>query len=163
MKFALAIKFNRDPVTLLGAALHAGADQAADTPNYGQGVEGYAQRFGANCADIVVDNTVGNALLPSLLHQDQRYFYKGSGTITSRLAHAIGNAFICRGDNGKLQPNYSAIGGNLAAGAVSNLCYPARIRGGELVLQNAAITAGARIVDGQLQEFVLRRFTTRSR
>ena len=102
-------------------------------------------------------------ILPSLLHQDPRYFHKGSGSTGSRLAHAIENAFICRGDNGKLQPNYSAIGGDLSAGAISNLYYPARNRGGGLVLQNAAVTPGARVVDGLLQEFVLRRFTTHSR
>ena len=160
MKFALAFKLNSDPVTLLGAALFAGVDQAADTPNYSQGAKGYAQRFGANYADIAIDNFVGSALLPSLLHQDPRYFYKGSGTTKSRLARAVGYTFISRGDDGRLQPNYSAIGGDLVAGAVSNLYYPASNRGAKLVLQNSAIAAGARVVDGLLQEFVLRRFTT---
>lgn len=160
MKFALALKLDSDPVTLVGAALFAGIDQAADTPDYGRDAQGYMQRFGATYADIVTDNIVGSALLPSLLHQDPRYFYKGSGTTSSRIAHAIEYAFVCRGDNGQLQPNYSAIGGDLAAGAVSNLYYPARNRGGGLVLQNSAIMAGTRVADGLLQEFVLRRFTT---
>jgi hypothetical protein len=163
MKFALALKFNSDPVTFLGAALFAGVDQAADTPHYGRGSTAYAQRLGANYANMAIDNVVGNAVLASLLHQDPRYFYKGSGSTKSRLAQAAGSAFICRGDDGRLQPNYSEMGGDLVAGAISNLYYPSRDRGGGLVLQNAAITAGARVVDGLLQEFVLRRFTTHTK
>ena len=32
---------------------------------------------------------IGGAILPSLLHQDPRYFYQGSGTKKSRALHAL--------------------------------------------------------------------------
>ena len=67
---------------------------------------------------------LGAAVLPSILHQDPRYFYQGSGSIGSRAWHALSSAFICRGDNGNRQFNFSHILGNFAAGGISNLYRP---------------------------------------
>jgi hypothetical protein len=77
--------------------------------------------MGAGYADSTTDIFIGGAILPWLLHQDPRYFYQGTGTQKSRALHAVANPFVCRGDNGKRQPNYSSIGGDLASGAISNL------------------------------------------
>ena len=162
LKFALALRLAVDPVTFAEYAAIAGMDQTADTPNYTQGAKGYGQRLGANYANGFVDIVVGSAILPSLLHQDPRYFYRGTGTAKSRFLYAISRAFICRGDNGGWQPNYSAIGGDLVAGAVSNAYYPASNRGVGLVFQNSLVMTGARMAGNVLEEFVLRRFTTHS-
>jgi Carboxypeptidase regulatory-like domain len=105
LKFKLATKVLVDPVTVIGVAAFAGIDQAADNPNFGQGAKGYAERFGAGYADGAIDIMVGGAILPSLLHQDPRYFYQGTGTSKSRALHALSSPFVCRGDNGQLQPN----------------------------------------------------------
>jgi hypothetical protein len=106
---------------------------------------------------------VGEAILPSLLHQDPRYFYQGTGTKRSRVFHAISNAFLCKGDNGRWEPNYSSIGGDLAAGALSNIYYPQSNRGAGIVFENALITTGGRMANGLVQEFILRRFTSNTR
>ena len=88
---------------------------------------------------------IGGAILPSLLHQDPRYFYQGTGTTGSRIRHAMFNPFVARGDNGKWQPNYSSLGGDLAASALSNLYYPQADRGAGLVFGNFAIGTAERI------------------
>jgi len=160
LKLELGLRYAVDPVTFLGAAVVAGADQAADTPNFSQGAKGYGQRLGVNYANSFVDVMAGSVVLPSILHQDPRYFYKGTGSAHSRLLYAMSRAFICKGDNGRWQPNYSAIGGDLVAGAVSNAYYPASNRGAGLFAQNSLVSMGARVADNLLQEFVLRRFTT---
>jgi hypothetical protein len=80
LKFKLALKASTDPVVFAAVAFIAGADQAGDTPDYGQGAKGYGQRFGALYANGFTDIMVGEAILPSLLHQDPRYFYQGMGT-----------------------------------------------------------------------------------
>ena len=160
LKFKLALKATTDPVIFAAAAFTAGAEQAGDTPDYGQGAKGYGQRVGALYANGFTDIMVGEAVLPSLLHQDPRYFYQGTGTKRSRTFHALSSAFISRGDNGKLEPNYSNIGGDLAAGAISNLYYPESNRGAGIVFENALITSGGRMVNGIVQEFILRRFTS---
>jgi hypothetical protein len=160
LKFKLALKSSTDPVIFAAAALVAGADQAGDTPNYGQGAKGYGQRVGAIYANGFTDIMVGEAILPSLLHQDPRYFYQGNGTSRSRVFHALSSPFICKGDNGNWEPNYSSVGGDLAAGAISNLYYPQSNRGVGIVFENALITTGGRMANGLVQEFVLRRFTS---
>ena len=60
-------------------------------------------------ADLVSGTFIGGAILPSLFKQDPRYFYKGTGSRKSRFFYAIANSVICKGDNGRWQPNYSNI------------------------------------------------------
>jgi hypothetical protein len=160
MKYQLALKATTDPVTIGGAALLAGIYQAADTPNYVQGLKGYGQRFGATYTDGFTDIMIGGAVLPSLLHQDPRYFYQGTGTKTSRALHAISAPFVAKGDNGQWQFNYSSIGGDLASGAISNLYLPQSNRGVSLVFTGALMTTGGRIVNALAQEFLLHKITS---
>jgi len=141
----------------------AAIDQAANNPNYPQGAKGYAERFGAGYADGAINIMVGGAILPSLLHQDPRYFYKGTGTNKSRALHAISSPFVCRGDNGRLQPNYSTIGGDLAAAALANVYYPQSNRGPGLFLGNFFIATGQRALANVAQEFILRRLTSKAK
>jgi Carboxypeptidase regulatory-like domain len=163
LKFKLAVKVIFDPVTVIGVAGFAGINQAADNPNYGQGAKGYAERFGAGYADGFTDIMVGGAILPSLLHQDPRYFYQGTGTNKSRALHALSFPFVCRGDNGRLQPNYSTLGGDLASAAIANAYYPASNRGVNLLLGNFFIYTGQRALADLAQEFILRRLTPKAK
>ncbi|HTA23002.1 MAG TPA: carboxypeptidase-like regulatory domain-containing protein [Terriglobales bacterium] len=160
-KFKLAWKSTIDPVTILIVGGAAGVEQAQNHfRGYGQGAEGYGKRFGAGYADTVTSTFIGGAILPSLLKQDPRYFYKGTGTTRSRTLYAIANSVICKGDNRRWQPNYSNILGNLAAGGISNLYYPAEDRNGAgLTFENAAIGIGATAIANLFQEFVVRKFT----
>lgn len=161
MKFHLALRASYDPITVAGVGILAAIDQASDTPGYRQGMKGYSERFGATAANGFSDIMTGGAILPSLLHQDPRYFYQGSGTKKSRLRHAMLAPFICKGDNGRWQPNYSSMGGDAASAALSNLYYPPSDRGAGLMLSAVAISTGTRIVSTVAQEFVLGRFTHR--
>jgi hypothetical protein len=159
LKFKLALRVSVDPVTIGGVAAMAAINQAADRPNFVQGAKGYGQRFGSIAADSFSDILIGGAILPSLLHQDPRYFYQGTGTTNSRLRHALLSPFICRGDNGRLQPNYSSLGGDLASSALSNAYYPQSNRGVGLVFGTFAISTAERMVSGIAQEFILPRLT----
>jgi hypothetical protein len=160
-KFALALKVATDPVTAVGIAFYSGVQQAGNVPNYQQGAIGYGERFGANAADGFTDIMIGGAILPSLLHQDPRYFYQGTGTTGSRIRHAMFSPFVAKGDNGKCQPNYSSLGGDLASSALSNLYYPESNRGVGLVFGNFAIGTAQRIAASLAQEFILSKLTRR--
>jgi hypothetical protein len=162
VKMKLALKASTDPVFFAAVAFTAAVDQAGDTPDFGQGAKAYGQRMGALSANGFSDILIGEAILPSVLHQDPRYFYQGSGTKLSRTLHALSSAFICKGDNGRREPNYSAVGGDLAAGAISNIYYPHGNRGAGIVFENALISSGGRMANGLVQEFILRRFTSHS-
>jgi Carboxypeptidase regulatory-like domain len=163
LKFSLALRAEADPVTFVGAAFVSALQQAGDTPDYREGMAGYGQRLGANYATGFTDIMIGGALLPSLFHQDPRYFYQGTGSTRSRLVHALSAPFVARGDNGRREPNYSSMGGDLAAGAIANAYEPASNRGVGLVFQNALVVTGGRMANAVAQEFLLRRLTSRSR
>jgi hypothetical protein len=159
LKFELALRVSIDPVTFAGTTFLAAANQAAHYPDYVEGMKGYGQRFGAVYTNDLTDIMIGGAILPSVLHQDPRYFYQGTGTTKSRLLHALSSPLICRGDNGKWEPNYSSLGGYLASGAIANAYYPQANRGPGLVGSTFAIDFSANIANGVLQEFVLRKLT----
>jgi Carboxypeptidase regulatory-like domain len=161
LKFQLAFKVVLNPVTVAGITLQSAAQQAGDTPDYGQGATGFGKRFGANATDGFTNIMIGGAILPSLLHQDPRYFYQGTGTTGSRIRHAVVHPFVCKGDNGRSQPNYSTMGGDLASSALSELYYPRSNRGAGLVFTNFVISSAGRVAASLSQEFLLRRFTHR--
>jgi len=160
-KFGLAWRTVIDPFTFGLNAVIAGAEQADNQfAGFGQGAQGYGKRFGAGYADILSGTFIGSAILPSILKQDPRYFYKGTGSKRSRLLYALANSVICKGDDRHWQPNYSGIGGSLAAGGLSNLYYPKndRYRVG-LVFENTGIGIGETAVLDVFQEFFIRKLT----
>jgi hypothetical protein len=161
MKFKLALKVSVDPVTAAGVFLVASAKQAGNSLNFGQGWGAFGERFGATAADGFSDIMIGGAILPSVLHQDPRYFYQGTGTTGSRIRHAMFSPFVANGDNGKWQPNYSSVGGDLASSALSNLYCPTSNRGAGLVFGNFAIATAERVGASLAQEFLFGKFTRR--
>jgi hypothetical protein len=160
-KFRLAWKTTTDPFTFVGVAALAGVAQATNAySGYGQGWDGYAKRFGASYADAITGTFVGSAMVPSLLKQDPRYFYKGTGSTRSRLAYALASPLFCKGDNMRWQPNYSNVAGAFASASISYAYYPNSDRNGTaLVFRNSVIRLGEMAFEGVLQEFVIRRLT----
>lgn len=160
-KFALATRGTFDPVAMVGVGFAAGVEQATNSfAGYGQGAEGYGKRFAAKFADGRSSDYLTHAIFPTLLHQDPRYYYQGSGTMKSRLLHAIGSAFFTRGDDGRTEPNYSYVLGDMCSGALSNLYYPQANRGAHLVFSNAAVGLAGRVGGNILREFLPKHSTT---
>jgi hypothetical protein len=160
-KFQLAARTVIDPFTLVVVAGTAGVEQWQNHfIGYGQGLQGYAKRFGANYADTLTGTFIGGAILPSILKQDPRYFYKGTGSFHSRFLYAIGMVLICKGDNRRWQPNYSNVLGSLAAGGISNLYYPSQDRSSaSLTFENAGVGLIASAAGNILQEFIIPKLT----
>jgi hypothetical protein len=128
-KFNLAFKDTTDPFTVVLASFYAGIAQwQNDFPTFGQGGTGYAKRFGAAYADQAIGNYLTEAILPSLLREDPRYFRKGTGSARHRINYALSRTFITRTDRGRDRFNYSEIVGNGLAAGISNLYYPASER-----------------------------------
>ena len=163
-KFQLGWKFAVNPFAFGISGAIAGMEQANNSfSGYGQGVQGYAKRFGASYADFVSGTFFGNVIFPALLKQDPRYFYKGTGSKKSRFLYAVANAVICKGDNGRWQPNYSSVLGSLAAGGLSNLYYPSSSRNGVgLTFENTLIGVGGSAIASVVQEFFSKRITPRA-
>jgi len=160
-KFSLATRGTFDPAAVIGVGLAAAIEQANDTyPGYGQGAAGYSKRYAAKFIDGRSSDFLTHAVFPALFRQDPRYYYQGYGTFRSRLGHALGSAFVTRGDTGRTEPNYSYLLGNLSAAALSNLYYPQANRGAGLVFTNAALGVAGRLGTNLIREFLSKGLTT---
>src|SRR3954464_15134504 len=89
------------PLRIAGAAVSAGIAQASDPyPEWGDGGEGYAKRFGAAVADEASGHIFKGFLFPALLRTDPRYFRKANGGAGSRIGYAVTRVFVTRTDSG---------------------------------------------------------------
>lgn len=159
-KFRLALRTTVDPATFLGTGIVAGIEQAQNTlPGYGQGAQGYAKRYGASYTDGLIGIFLGGAVFPTLLHQDPRYFYKGTGNIRSRIFYALSTVVICKGDNHRWQPNYSNVLGIFAAAGASNAYYPPADRGISITLQNSLLDLAGSAGGALVEEFLIRKIS----
>jgi len=123
-KFKVASEDAFDPGTFALAGIFAGEAQLNNSnKSFGQGAAGFAQYYGTAYADFAIGDFMTEAVFPSLLHQDPRYFRKGTGSGWSRLGYAMSQIFITHGDSGRTQFNYSEIVGNSVAVAISNAYY----------------------------------------
>jgi hypothetical protein len=123
LKIASDDSFDRGTVVL--AALFAGHGQWTNAnPSFGQGVAGYSRYLGTAYADLVIGDFMTEAIYPTILHQDPRYFRRGTGRKWSRLGYAMGQIFWTPVDSGRKQFNFSEIVGNSTAVAISNAYYP---------------------------------------
>jgi len=129
-KFKIATADVLDPFSFVIIGIYAGVAQwGNDYPGYGQGAQGFGKRYGAALADGTVANYMTEAILPSLLHQDSRYFRLGQGGAWKRVGYAMSRTMITHGDGGSWQFNTSEVGGNAIAAGISNLYYPEGCRG----------------------------------
>lgn len=153
-KFQLAYRSAKDPFQVVAAGLDAGYGQAENSfAGYGQGAQGYGKRFGASYADQVSSLFWGNAVLPVLLHEDPRYYRKGTGSFKGRFLHAMSSAVWTRRDNGTWGFNYSNVLGNVAAGGLSNLYYPSTDRGLNLTFERAFTVTAEGMIGAEAIEF----------
>ena len=164
-KFQLALKGAVDPFAFVAAGLDAGIDQTQkNSPGYGGGMQGYSKRFASAYLDAMDGSILGDALLPSLLHQDPRYFRQGTGSFGSRFYHAVASAWRSKNDDGTWSWNYSNILGNIAAGGIANAYYPAQDRGAALTFQRAFTVTAEGSVGAVFFEFwpdISRKFLSR--
>ena len=126
-KFKVTARSSFDPVTFFWHASIAGIGQAQDSEGgYGQGAEGYAKRFASNFADGTIENFTTQAVFPSLLHQDPRYYQSGKGGVARRILYAVSRIAVTRTDSGHSQINYSEFLGSSTAAAISTYSYHPR-------------------------------------
>jgi hypothetical protein len=125
-KFKIATQDSFDRAIIFISLVMAGKGELFNaTPQFGHGVEGYAKYFGAGYADLVMGDYMTEAIYPTLLHQDPRYFRLGSGGGWRRLGHAMSSIVWTHSDSGRGQFNFSEILGNSTGVAISNAYYPA--------------------------------------
>ena len=162
-KYKLAVRTAIDWTVFVSVAVTSGIQQGVGTPHeWNQNLTGYGQRFGANLAGTEVGIFLEGAVLPGVFHQDPRYFYKGKGTVRSRVWWALKQTVEQRGDNGRWQPGYANITGDVASSAVTTELFPQNnINWGKTVGVNLGLALVGDAIGNVLEEFVFNHVTTR--
>jgi hypothetical protein len=142
-KFKVVTQSSFDYIQIPWYAFLAGISQAEDSePGYGQGAEGYGKRFGAAFADGTIENYMTGAILPSLLHQDPRFFQSGKGGFLHRTGYAMSRIIITRGDSGSRQFNFSEVVGSAMSASISTYSYHPKA---DRTLSNTASVWGSQL------------------
>lgn len=162
-KAKLSLRSSLDPVGFFTAAAVSGYQYERNKyPEYGSGgAETYAKYYGAAWGTIFISHTISYAILPAVFHQDPRYFYMGPGaSVKTRAIHAITSGFLCRGDSGHRQFDFSKIGGHFIAGYISKTYHANSDNGIGLAVDNTLIGVVGQAGVNLVREFVLRRIST---
>jgi hypothetical protein len=161
-KFATAAADSFDRGTFaLGAMFAAEAQLTQASPSFGHGVPAYARYFAASTADFIDGDLMTEAIFPTLLREDPRYFRRGTGSTWSRLGYAVGQIFWTHTDSGGTQFNWSEVAGNATAVAIGNAYYPDNRTLGSNV-SKLGLQIGVDVIANILKEFspdLDRRFT----
>ena len=153
-KFEMAYRKKIDPSFIVESVMFAGYDQLAGYgPNYGTGSAAFAQRVGYNAANLSSTFLLTDGLLPTLLHQDPRYFRKGEGSIKSRLWWAVRSEVIAFNDEGAQVPNYSSVLGFGMSTALSNAYSPPSSITFSKTMERFGVKEGVSIGLNVLREF----------
>jgi hypothetical protein len=153
-KFAISAKGSFDPYEFTVVGIVAGIRQAENSsPGFGQGMEGFAKRYGAAFADQVDGNIMVGGVYPTILKVDPRYFQLGRGSFLHRFSYAMNRIFIARTDSGRSMFNIPEFAGNATAIAISNVYYPAADRGFSPSLSDWGTQMGLDAFGNELKEF----------
>jgi hypothetical protein len=145
--------------------LLAGLSQVEDSePGYGSGAAGYAKRYGSEFADGTIENFMVGAVLPSLFHDDPRYYQLGRGTTWHRIRYSMSRIAVTRTDAGRQQFNAPEIFGSAAAAAISSAYRPSGDRGVATAMETWSSQLAYDTVTILIREFwpdIRRQFSTR--
>jgi hypothetical protein len=152
-KFKVASEDAFDRGTIVLAAMFGAESQLTNQNRaFGQGGAGFGRYFGSAYGDLVIGDYMTEAVFPTILHQDPRYFRRGTGSGWSRLGYAVGQIFWTHADSGGTQFNYSEIAGNSVAVAISNSYYADNRTAGDAV-SKLGMQVGVDMVANVLKEF----------
>jgi hypothetical protein len=153
-KYILSLHQAFDVSAHIGDAFSAALQQAANgQPRYGQGWGAYGQRFAAAEGDQISSSILIYGVLPSVLHEDPRYFRQGRGSTILRLWYAINRTFVTRTDRGTSRFNTSQTLGQLLSCSISTSYYPPQDRGVDRVFSNWAVNLGGNSAYNVLSEY----------
>ena len=152
-KFTIATKDSFDWPNFLVSGAFAGLYQLQnENPTFGQGIKGYAHRYWTSFIDQSMGNLMTEAVMPTLLHEDPRYFRKVSGSKRSRLGYALTRVLVTRTDAGGTRFNFSEVIGNGVMASLGNAYYPAN-RGFPDTLERLGLQVGTDALSNVLKEF----------
>jgi hypothetical protein len=128
-KFKTGARDSFDYSAFIFVGIQAGVSQATDAyPAFHQGAAGYGRYYWHTFADQTDENLWVEAVLPSILHQDSRYYTLGHGGVIRRSIYAVSRTVITRTDSGGETFNASEVLGAGIAAGISSAYYPSQYR-----------------------------------
>lgn len=153
-KFKIALEDSFDTYSVPLAAIVASINQAKDDDAaWGQGWGAYGKRFAAGYGDTVIGSFMTSGVFPSMLHEDPRYFRRGTGSVRSRSGYALKKIFVIRTDSGNTTFNFSEFGGNAAAAGISLTYHTKQSRDVTDFFSDYATQIAIDVFANQLKEF----------
>jgi hypothetical protein len=155
-KFVTATQDNFDYSALLfGGVIALDAFAAKSTPEFHQGMAGYARYYWHTVADQSVENYFVEFIIPVANHEDSRYYAMGreGGSVWKRAGYSLSRAVVTRSDSGKPMFNLAEIGGAAIAVSISNFYYPTKERTASNGLRNWGLDVGYDSVTFMFHEF----------
>lgn len=114
-----------DPGNLITATLGSAIYVATNPESaYGPGMPGFGRNLGYTLAQDTIAESIATFAIPSLVHQDPRYYRMPGAPIRRRLLHALSHTVVTYADDGSRMPNYATLITYPVTGVLSNLYVP---------------------------------------
>lgn len=154
-KFGLAAKDSvTDYSSYTWAAILAGQSFALNSdPELGHGAAGYGRYYWRTFVDGISGTFFTEAIVPSIMHEDPRYYTMERGGFFRRTAYAISRSFVTKSDSGRTVFNSSEVVGNLLEAGLSNAYYPPQERGLNQTARNWGQQMESAVLNHVFQEF----------
>jgi hypothetical protein len=146
------------PYGVVGPALGAGIGQwENEPPEWKQGAEGYARRFGSGMGRHFIAETIrfGVAAADS---EDPRYQRSDETGVWNRTRHTIVETFTSKTSSGARIPAFSRFAGIYGAAFISNTWYPDSRATTGYALRRGSTALGASLGFHLFEEFMPRRY-----
>lgn len=136
------------------AAILAGQAMLLNSyPELGHGAAGYGRYYWRTFTDGVSGTFFTEAIVPSIAHEDPRYYTMGQGGFFRRTGYAISRAFVTKTDSGRTRFSFSEVVGNALEAGLSNAYYPPEERGLRQTATNWGTQMESAVLNHIFQEF----------
>src|SRR5271170_1682337 len=128
-KFKVGLQDTFDYSNFIFVGAQAGLSQATNSyPAFHQGARGFGRYYWHTFADQADENLWVESLIPSALHEDDRYYTLGHGGVFKRARYALSRAFVTRNDEVNETVNAGEIMGAGVAAGISSAYSPGKYR-----------------------------------
>lgn len=122
-------------------------------PELGRGAAGYGRYYWRTFVDGVSGAYFTEAIVPTLTHEDPRYYTLGRGGFWRRTWYSLSRTFVTKTDSGGTEFNWSEVGGNACVAALSNSYYPPQERGVSQTLRDWGTQMESAALNNVAKEF----------
>lgn len=142
-KFMDATQDSFDYSSILIPGIIAGYSLASKQyPEFHEGAAGYGRYFWHSAVDQTSENYFVEFIVPTITHEDTRYYTLGRGGFFKRTGYALSRAIITRSDSARTTFNSGEVVGAALSAALSNAYYPSRERSFSNTGQQWAVDVG---------------------